>query len=115
MHFAVTLAVKTGDADAGMGVYSAAWAHNLPFVPVAEERYEIALRARHRDDTIAGVQDRTETTRGVRYPRDRYAVDSQEKNPAIFVPDTFIRRACTYPYLRELFRRVHREARISLI
>ena len=49
-HLAVALAVKTGEADAGMGVYSAAQALNLRFIPVAQERYEIALRAAHRND-----------------------------------------------------------------
>jgi putative molybdopterin biosynthesis protein len=49
-HLAVALAVKAGEADAGMGVYSAAQALHLRFVPVAQERYEIAIRATHRDD-----------------------------------------------------------------
>ena len=49
-HLAVALAVKTGEADAGMGVYSAAQALNLRFIPVAQERYEIALRASHLND-----------------------------------------------------------------
>jgi len=42
-HLAVALAVKTGEADAGMGVYSAAQALGLSFVPVATERYELAM------------------------------------------------------------------------
>lgn len=45
-HLAVALAVKSGEADAGMGVYSAARALGLEFVAVARERYELAL---HRD------------------------------------------------------------------
>jgi putative molybdopterin biosynthesis protein len=49
-HLAVALAVKTGEADAGMGVYSAAKALGLQFVPVAQERYEIVLRASNRND-----------------------------------------------------------------
>jgi len=49
-HLAVALAVKTGEADAGMGVYSAAKALGLQFVPVAQERYEIVLRASHKND-----------------------------------------------------------------
>lgn len=50
-HLAVALAVKNGEADAGMGVYSAAKALSLRFVPVAQEQYEIALRAAHRNDS----------------------------------------------------------------
>jgi len=49
-HLAVAIAVKSGEADAGMCVYSAAKALGLPFVPVATERYEIAIRRGHLDD-----------------------------------------------------------------
>lgn len=42
-HLGVALAVKSGEADAGMCVYSAARALGLEFVPVASERYELAL------------------------------------------------------------------------
>jgi putative molybdopterin biosynthesis protein len=49
-HIAVALAVKSGEADAGMCVYSAAKALGLPFVLVAEERYELAIRREHADD-----------------------------------------------------------------
>ncbi|WP_321506058.1 molybdopterin biosynthesis protein [uncultured Methanoregula sp.] len=49
-HLAVALAVKTGEAEAGMCVYSAARALGLPFVPVGTERYEIAIRREHLDD-----------------------------------------------------------------
>lgn len=49
-HIAVALAVKSGEADAGMCVYSAAKALGLPFVPVAQERYELAIRREHEDD-----------------------------------------------------------------
>jgi putative molybdopterin biosynthesis protein len=44
-HLAVALAVKTGEADAGLGVYSAARALHLPFVPVAREPYELVFPA----------------------------------------------------------------------
>jgi len=50
-HIAVALAVKTGEADAGMCVYSAAKALGLSFVPVAQERYELAIRREHREDS----------------------------------------------------------------
>lgn len=49
-HLAVALAVKSGEADAGMCVWSAAKALGLSFVPVAQERYEIAIRKSHMDD-----------------------------------------------------------------
>lgn len=43
-HIGVALAVRQGEADAGMCVYSAARALGLPFVPVGRERYELAIR-----------------------------------------------------------------------
>ncbi|HNX17022.1 MAG TPA: molybdopterin biosynthesis protein [Methanoregula sp.] len=49
-HLAVALAVKSGEADAGMGVFSAAKALNLRFMPVGTERYELAIRASHMAD-----------------------------------------------------------------
>jgi putative molybdopterin biosynthesis protein len=49
-HLAVALAVKSGEAEAGMGVYSAAKALGLRFIPVASERYEIAIRHEHLED-----------------------------------------------------------------
>ena len=49
-HLAVALAVRTGEADAGMGVYSAAKALDLPFVPVATERYELVMHRAMLDD-----------------------------------------------------------------
>jgi molybdate-binding protein len=49
-HIAVALAVRSGEADAGMCIYSAAKALALPFVPVAQERYELAIRREHRED-----------------------------------------------------------------
>ncbi|HOJ96273.1 MAG TPA: molybdopterin biosynthesis protein [Methanospirillum sp.] len=44
-HLAVCLAVMAGDADMGMAVSSAAKAYDLPFVPVATERYELVMKA----------------------------------------------------------------------
>jgi putative molybdopterin biosynthesis protein len=43
-HIGVALAVRQGEADAGMCVYSAARALGLPFVPIGKERYELAIR-----------------------------------------------------------------------
>jgi len=49
-HIGVALAVKTGEAEAGMCVYSAAKALGLPFNPVGTERYELAFRTGDDDD-----------------------------------------------------------------
>jgi putative molybdopterin biosynthesis protein len=49
-HIAVALAVKSGEAEAGLCVYSAAKALGLPFVPVSQERYELVIRREHADD-----------------------------------------------------------------
>lgn len=49
-HIAVALAVKSGEAEAGLCVFSAAKALGLPFVPVSHERYELAFRHEYVDD-----------------------------------------------------------------
>ena len=49
-HLAVALAGRTGEVEAGMGVYSAAKALGLAFVPVATERYELAIHREMLDD-----------------------------------------------------------------
>ena len=52
----MALAVRTGEVDAGMGVYSAAKALDLAFVPVATERYELAMhREMLNDPRIAAL------------------------------------------------------------
>lgn len=42
-HMAVASAVATGIADAGLGIYAAAKALELDFVPIVEERYDLAI------------------------------------------------------------------------
>ncbi len=42
-HMAVAALVKNGGADAGMGIYSAAHAMDLDFIPVGEEEYDFAI------------------------------------------------------------------------
>lgn len=42
-HMAVAALIKNGSADAGMGIYSAAHAMNLDFIPVGNEEYQFAL------------------------------------------------------------------------
>ncbi|CAM3308042.1 molybdopterin biosynthesis protein [Kibdelosporangium persicum] len=44
-HLAVAAAVSAGRADTGMGILAAARAFNLDFVPVAQEPYDLVLRA----------------------------------------------------------------------
>ena len=43
-HMAVAAQVASGEADCGMGVYSAAHAMGLDFIPVGEEEYDFAVR-----------------------------------------------------------------------
>ena len=43
-HLAVALAVRSGEAEAGIGVYSAAKALGLSFTPIGTERYELVTR-----------------------------------------------------------------------
>lgn len=49
-HLGVAVAVQSGEAEMGLGVYSAAVALGLAFSPVATERYEIALDPDSLDD-----------------------------------------------------------------
>jgi len=44
-HLAVASMVETGTADVGLGILAAARARGLDFVPLAEERYDLAVRA----------------------------------------------------------------------
>ncbi len=48
-HMAVAAAVAGGTADAGLGILAAARALGLDFIPVGEERYELAIPAEHLD------------------------------------------------------------------
>jgi len=66
-HLAVALAVRTGEADAGMGVYSAAKALDLAFVPVATERYELAMHRAMLDDP--GIAALVETVSSAAFKR----------------------------------------------
>lgn len=43
-HLAVALGVRSGEAEAGIGVYSAAKALGLSFTPIGTERYELVTR-----------------------------------------------------------------------
>ena len=43
-HMAVAAQVACGEADCGMGIYSAAHAMGLDFIPVGDEEYDFAMR-----------------------------------------------------------------------
>ena len=58
-HIAVALAVKSGEADAGLCVYSAAKALGLPFVPVSQERYELPSAGNMRMTPDSGARLRS--------------------------------------------------------
>lgn len=45
-HMSVAALVASGSADAGMGIYSAAKAYGLDFIPVCEEQYDFIMPAR---------------------------------------------------------------------
>ena len=51
-HMAVAVNVLTGAADCGMGIYAAAKALGLDFVPLALERYDLVIPARFLDDPV---------------------------------------------------------------
>ena len=48
-HLAVAAAVAAGRADAGLGIMAAARAFDLDFVPIAQEPYDLVLRAEDLD------------------------------------------------------------------
>ncbi len=49
-HMAVAVNVLTGAADCGLGIYAAAKALDLDFVPLARERYDILIPWQYMDD-----------------------------------------------------------------
>jgi putative molybdopterin biosynthesis protein len=46
-HMSVAVAVLSGGADAGLGIYAAAKALNLEFIPVVTEKYDLVIPAEH--------------------------------------------------------------------
>ena len=46
-HMAVAVAVLSGTADAGLGIYAAAAALDLDFIPVVTEQYDLVIPAAH--------------------------------------------------------------------
>ena len=51
-HLAVAAAVAAGSADTGLGILAAARAFGLDFVPIAQEPYDLVLRADSRTDEL---------------------------------------------------------------
>jgi putative molybdopterin biosynthesis protein len=54
-HMAVAVAIISGRADVGMGIYAAAKALGLEFIPVSEERYDLIIREDAWEDPKVGV------------------------------------------------------------
>ena len=54
-HLAVAAAVEAGDADVGLGVYSAATMMGLDFIPVCNEEYDIAIPEEYMNTDIIKV------------------------------------------------------------
>jgi putative molybdopterin biosynthesis protein len=46
-HMSVAVAVLSGSADAGLGIYAAAKALDLDFIPVVTEKYDLVIPAEH--------------------------------------------------------------------
>lgn len=64
-HLAVAAAVSAGDADAGLGVYSAAVAMGLDFIPLGNEEYDFALSAELLDTKL--IESFIETIRSTEF------------------------------------------------
>lgn len=55
-HLAVAAAIRSGDADCGLGVYSAAKMMNLDFIPICNEEYDLAIPYEYLElDIIKGL------------------------------------------------------------
>ena len=59
-HLLVAAAVKSGRADAGLGIRAAARALDLDFIPIEHERYDLIIPAQipGRQESHGGGQDR---------------------------------------------------------
>lgn len=64
-HMSVAALVSAGNADAGPGIYSAAKAYNLAFLPLCEEEYEFILRRQDLDLDV--VQLLLETLKSIQF------------------------------------------------
>ena len=66
-HMAVAAAVKSGSCDCGLGVYSAASALGLDFIPVGEEEYDFAVMQRYLE--LDNIQKFIDMLRGQEFSR----------------------------------------------
>ena len=51
-HTAVAALIAAGNADAGLGIYSAAKMYGLDFIPICDERYDFLISASYADDPM---------------------------------------------------------------
>jgi putative molybdopterin biosynthesis protein len=63
-HMAVAANMLTGTADCGLGIFAAAKALELDFVPLARERYDLVIPRRHMDDNRVQALLRLVRSRG---------------------------------------------------
>ena len=61
-HMAVAATVAAGVADAGLGIYAAAAALGLEFIPVAQEQYDLILNFPDEDERLGLIIDILQTT-----------------------------------------------------
>ncbi len=54
-HMSVAAAIAGGSVDTGMGIRAAAVALNLDFVPVTQERYDLILPLKFKEDAKVGI------------------------------------------------------------
>ena len=59
-HTACARAIASGQADAALGLQAAALQHNLDFIPLFEERYDLVL-PRERENSLAPLLDYVQT------------------------------------------------------
>jgi putative molybdopterin biosynthesis protein len=68
-HMSVAVSVATGAADVGLGILAAARAMGLEFIPVARERFDLAIPDEHLQSPLVGqvlaVLERREFTQAV--------------------------------------------------
>ena len=51
-HTAVAALIAAGNADAGLGIYSAARMYDLDFIPICTETYDFLVAEQYRDDPM---------------------------------------------------------------
>ncbi|MBQ7542589.1 MAG: molybdopterin biosynthesis protein [Clostridia bacterium] len=51
-HTGVAALIAAGNADAGLGIYSAARMYDLDFIPICRERYDFLIDKKYKDDAM---------------------------------------------------------------